>query len=622
MSIKVFVSSTSKDLAAYRGAAERAVLKHEMHPIMMERFPAASRDAVDVCRAQVERADLLIGIYARRYGYIPRGEDSSITELEYRWAERAGVDRLIFVLDEASAALPAEHPINQYADQPARMATFLNHVGQGVVWRSFTTPENLEHEVYRALEEWGKRPLVPRALRGLRAVPIAARFASALLLLLTLIIVGGTVWNLAQAGSQAISSITGIIGLITAFTPLLGLVWAGGRAIWMGNITPLRLPAWAGALIIQIIILAVIWWISPHVMNIAATEMIAQAITEPAGTRARAAADGAQRLGLDVATHLESELTRLITLSAHADEADWIALTRLFALYASDRERSVLAEEMSGAVRVTAALEPGRTALLLDILSILDVKEAVSEAEWLYNSALTAVDSNPPATARAAAYLDGLIGAQMLPRTPVLSEAYYVRGLMLEETRIDEAFELYRQALALDDTLLHVRYALASGLLVRAEQGGSVALLDDAITIARSGHTQYIDPRWCQGRQNLTTPEAFSTVWYCFILMTTEAGARAVRGAPEDTFTLTGGLLERAIRLAEANDHFTLHAGFFTGEAYAWYARLTQPDPATESGARLYCDVLAYTDGERPRHTPWREDASARLASSGRSCAE
>lgn len=53
-----------------------------------------------LCLSDVAACDLYIGIFAWRYGYIPPGEDRSITELEYRHAVKLGKPKLIFLLDE------------------------------------------------------------------------------------------------------------------------------------------------------------------------------------------------------------------------------------------------------------------------------------------------------------------------------------------------------------------------------------------------------------------------------------------------------------------------------------------------------------------------------------------
>ena len=48
----------------------------------------------------VEQADVYVGIFAYRYGYVPDGHDISITEMEYNRASDLGKPRLIFFIHE------------------------------------------------------------------------------------------------------------------------------------------------------------------------------------------------------------------------------------------------------------------------------------------------------------------------------------------------------------------------------------------------------------------------------------------------------------------------------------------------------------------------------------------
>jgi len=48
----------------------------------------------------LERCDLVLGIYAYRYGFIPEGSDVSITEQEYLYAKSKDKPVLCFVVDE------------------------------------------------------------------------------------------------------------------------------------------------------------------------------------------------------------------------------------------------------------------------------------------------------------------------------------------------------------------------------------------------------------------------------------------------------------------------------------------------------------------------------------------
>ena len=67
---------------------------------MMEHLTALNAGAIKASLEMVERADVYIGIFAYRYGYVPDGYDISITEMEYDHAGELGKLRLIFFIHE------------------------------------------------------------------------------------------------------------------------------------------------------------------------------------------------------------------------------------------------------------------------------------------------------------------------------------------------------------------------------------------------------------------------------------------------------------------------------------------------------------------------------------------
>ncbi|HKS27573.1 MAG TPA: DUF4062 domain-containing protein [Pyrinomonadaceae bacterium] len=102
----VMVSSTARDLPEHREKVQHACLRLGMfHPEMMEHLSATDANAVEVSLRMVEKADIYLGVFGFRYGYIPPGASISITEMEYNRAEERGIPRLIFLMDE-------KHPLN------------------------------------------------------------------------------------------------------------------------------------------------------------------------------------------------------------------------------------------------------------------------------------------------------------------------------------------------------------------------------------------------------------------------------------------------------------------------------------------------------------------------------
>jgi tetratricopeptide (TPR) repeat protein len=97
---KIYVSSTYNDLVEHRQQVYDVLRKMCYDVMAMEDYVATDKRPLDKCLADVASCDLYIGIFAWRYGYIPPGQEQSITELEYRQAGQSNLERLIFLLDE------------------------------------------------------------------------------------------------------------------------------------------------------------------------------------------------------------------------------------------------------------------------------------------------------------------------------------------------------------------------------------------------------------------------------------------------------------------------------------------------------------------------------------------
>ncbi len=98
---KVFVSSTYMDNKERRKLVQEAIATVGMVWHGMEIFTVNIRPTEEECLRHVKEADLLAGIIAWRYGWIPEGEEISITVMEYDAAK----ERLMFQID---ASLPVD----------------------------------------------------------------------------------------------------------------------------------------------------------------------------------------------------------------------------------------------------------------------------------------------------------------------------------------------------------------------------------------------------------------------------------------------------------------------------------------------------------------------------------
>jgi tetratricopeptide (TPR) repeat protein len=141
---KIFLSSTFIDLENYREAAVHACRRVGLIPIYMEDFPPDPRDAIAFCKAKVEEADLFLGIYAHRYGYVPDGSKVSITEMEYAWAVERKLPVHLFVIDPDYPWLPSK--VDKGRDFK-RLESFKRKIGKDHTLKKFRDVETFKEDV-------------------------------------------------------------------------------------------------------------------------------------------------------------------------------------------------------------------------------------------------------------------------------------------------------------------------------------------------------------------------------------------------------------------------------------------------------------------------------------------
>lgn len=150
MTKSVFISSTSRDLKAYREAAIETCRNLGFAPIAMENFEAMGVGATEGSKRKLREADLYVGIIAHRYGYIETGHNRSVTEIEFDYAGERGLDRLCFLVDPTH-----RWPKDGYEpDQAGALQTFKAKIEQTVIRSLFTTVEDFQQKLVHALVEW------------------------------------------------------------------------------------------------------------------------------------------------------------------------------------------------------------------------------------------------------------------------------------------------------------------------------------------------------------------------------------------------------------------------------------------------------------------------------------
>ena len=152
--LTVIISSTACDLPDYRAQVMDACLRASMFPKMMEQLPALDADAIEASLALVDEADVYIGLFAHRYGYVPEGHDTSITEMEYERAVERGIPRLIFLMDDEVPVKPKDFDTGDSSDKLKALKARLK---KERVVDFFKNPEDLRGLALHALTEVNKQ---------------------------------------------------------------------------------------------------------------------------------------------------------------------------------------------------------------------------------------------------------------------------------------------------------------------------------------------------------------------------------------------------------------------------------------------------------------------------------
>jgi hypothetical protein len=194
--MRVFVSSTSRDLKLHRKVVREAILNHGWEPIMMEDFGSLFESTVPACTDFVRTSDMVVCVLAFRRGWVPTKEqhgdgERSVTAFEIDAAKERRIPIYYFLADDSWPGGLWEH------EQPAAlkaMKTFRNEVNQpsgffppglsttphdepepSAVFRNLIRETLVRHrETIQFQHEAKTLPSTPERIRGL--VPILKQF--------------------------------------------------------------------------------------------------------------------------------------------------------------------------------------------------------------------------------------------------------------------------------------------------------------------------------------------------------------------------------------------------------------------------------------------------------------
>jgi tetratricopeptide (TPR) repeat protein len=170
--MKVFISSTFVDLEPYRRVAIEVVNRQNCQPLAMEHFGARPAEPTAVCEEEVRACDILVGIYAHRFGFVPDGQEKSITQQEYELAMALGKDCLCFLVQKGFDWNP---DFVQF-DKKAQLESFLAQVKKQHAVDFFSTPQDFGNKLTTSLTRLRLEKQGVTSARSGTAVPSAVSY--------------------------------------------------------------------------------------------------------------------------------------------------------------------------------------------------------------------------------------------------------------------------------------------------------------------------------------------------------------------------------------------------------------------------------------------------------------
>ena len=166
MSKSIYLSSSLQELPEYREAVSKALRRLGLHPLNLN----GNSNVGDITKA-----DIFVGIIARSYGPVPRGQDRSFIEQEYDEAVRLNKPRMMYLLDPVYD-WPAER-IEADPNAQSQLSAFCDKVERNDGRRLFTTPDSLAAQVTTDLGKLAAgRRRTPLLIAAVLAVVALAAF--------------------------------------------------------------------------------------------------------------------------------------------------------------------------------------------------------------------------------------------------------------------------------------------------------------------------------------------------------------------------------------------------------------------------------------------------------------
>lgn len=145
----VFLSSTFEDMKEYRKAIIDRIIKRRMVPICMENWGANANKVTSVITDEVKKADIYLGIFGTRYGYVDENTNMSMTKIEYREALASNKPILVYIAKNAKDDITT-------GDNSQKMLELLTEIEKERIVYYFNSIDQLGEQVFADLERYIK----------------------------------------------------------------------------------------------------------------------------------------------------------------------------------------------------------------------------------------------------------------------------------------------------------------------------------------------------------------------------------------------------------------------------------------------------------------------------------
>lgn len=149
----IFISSVGRDLKPERQAVISEILKLGDRPIGMEYFGASPEPPLEECLSQLADADLMILVLGPSYGSIHAGTGVSYTENEFRYAQKSGIDVLVFAAEKLGDKITAAND----ATAAKKYREFLNAATPNATYKEFSNSDQLAAAVSTGISNYKRK---------------------------------------------------------------------------------------------------------------------------------------------------------------------------------------------------------------------------------------------------------------------------------------------------------------------------------------------------------------------------------------------------------------------------------------------------------------------------------